>query len=110
VKRNKAKEKREALAHITDLFREAEDQDAVLATKMVKQARRIAMKYRVSIPKSYSKKFCRHCYIYFIPGKNMRVRTTEGKLTTYCMDCKKYSRIPFVKEQKARRIGSERLS
>ncbi|MFH1637528.1 MAG: ribonuclease P Rpr2/Rpp21/SNM1 subunit [Candidatus Woesearchaeota archaeon] len=48
-------------------------------------------------PSRLKRKFCKHCGCYFIPGKNLRVRTREGKLIYYCLECKKFWRMPCKK-------------
>jgi len=66
-----------------------------LAHRYVYLARKIAMKARYKMESSFKRRFCKHCYHYLSPGKNARIRTREGKLIIYCLDCKKYSRIPL---------------
>ena len=66
-----------------------------LSDRYVKLARQIAMKFRYRIPKEYKRRFCRHCYAFFKPGVNCRVRLNHGKIIYYCLKCKKYTRIPL---------------
>ncbi|MBN2111822.1 ribonuclease P [Candidatus Woesearchaeota archaeon] len=83
---------------IAELFSQAEqvfDEDPKLADRYVEIARKISMKIKVRIPSSLKKRFCKHCYCYLVPGKNCRVRTHEGKVVYYCMQCKKYMRFPY---------------
>lgn len=65
-----------------------------LANRYVTLARKLAMKYKVRIPKELKRKFCKHCYKYLMPGKNCRIRTKEGKVVYYCLNCKKFMRFP----------------
>ena len=85
------------------LFEQAESafkKDPKLSNRYVELARKIAMKCKIRIPKELKRRFCKHCYVYLVPGKNCRVRTHEGKVVYYCSSCKKYTRFPYVKEKK----------
>ncbi len=66
-----------------------------LSNRYVNIARKISMRYLVSIPKEYKRKFCKNCYCYLLPSVNCRVRIHQGKLVIYCFNCKKYMRIPL---------------
>ncbi len=95
-----------ALERIKILFEQAEKiakEDPSLANRYVYLARKISMKAKVRIPRELKRRFCKHCYVYFIPGVNYRVRIQRGKVVYYCFNCKKYMRFPYVKEQKAKR-------
>ncbi|MBI4141494.1 ribonuclease P [Candidatus Woesearchaeota archaeon] len=92
--------KREALDQIVHLFDDAETvagEDLSLANKLIKKARRIAMKVRVSIPIPFKRRFCKHCGIFFIPGKTYRVRTKDKKIIYTCLVCKRFMRFPTKK-------------
>ena len=91
-----------ALERIDKLFSEAE-KNKDLGSRYVFLARKIAMKARISIPKIYKRKFCKYCHNYFT-SKNLRVRTKNNKVVYYCLNCKKYTRYPFIKERKKRLI------
>ena len=88
---------------ITILFKEAKSmfsKDKKLANKYVTLARKIAMKHKVRIPKELKRRFCKHCYKYLMPGKNCRIRTREGKVVYYCLECKRFMRFPYIKKKK----------
>ncbi len=95
---------RERIAHLFDLagtkFLEGRKD---LANRYVYLARKIAMKVNVKISPVLKRKFCKHCYHFLYPGKNLRVRTKDGKVIYYCLDCKKFMRFPYIKEKKAKR-------
>jgi len=73
------------------------------ADRYVELARKIGMRYNVPIPAKYKRRFCKHCYAYLLPGMNARVRTGKAKIIIFCENCKKYIRIPFIREVKERR-------
>jgi len=105
--KKKPKKQREiALERIRILFKQAREmfkKDPKLSNRYVYLARKIAMKYKIKIPSELKKKFCKHCYAYLVPPVNCRVRVQKGKVVYYCMNCKKYMRFPYKKEQKAKR-------
>ena len=89
-----------ALERIRTLFKEAKtafNQDPKLSNRYVELARKIAMKYKVRIPKQLKRQFCKHCYSYLVPGKNLRVRARKGKIVYSCLECKKFMRFPHNK-------------
>ena len=104
---NKAEKfKRIAKERIEILFDEAKkifSYDPKLSDRYVFLARKIAMKYKVGIPPELKRRFCKHCHSFFMHSKNCRVRTADGKVIYYCLSCKKYTRYPFIKEQKEKR-------
>ena len=96
-----------ALERIKTLFAEADKagkKEIKLANRYVHLARKISMKVKARIPSELKRRFCKHCYSYLIPSVNVRVRTQRGKVVYYCLNCKKYMRFPYIKEQKERRI------
>ena len=87
-----------AKERIAILLKQAEEmfsKNPKLSNRYVYLARRIAMKARFKMPSLFKRKFCKHCYHFLMPGKNARIRTREGKLIIYCLNCKKYTRIPL---------------
>ncbi len=106
TKKKSGKIKQIALERIQTLFNEAEKvfkKDPKLANRYVFLARKISMKAKARIPSRLKRRFCKHCYSYLMPGVNVRVRTQRGKVVYYCLNCKKYMRFPYIREQKARR-------
>ncbi|HLD06965.1 MAG TPA: ribonuclease P [Candidatus Nanoarchaeia archaeon] len=94
----KIKEKAAAELQIPSYFTQAEEAYALnpgLAHDYVRKARRLAMRYRIRLGKA-KRKFCSHCYHYLMPGKNSRIRIQGGKVVIYCLDCKRFTRIPLA--------------
>ena len=91
-----------ALNRIQKLFLLAEKKafsgDFNLANRYTKIARDLSMRYLISIPNDFKRRFCKHCYRYLLPNVNSRTRINNGKIVTYCFNCKKYSRIPLNKK------------
>jgi len=77
----------------------SEDND--LAQKYGEQARKIAMKAKVKIPRKWRFRFCRQCKRFLYPGINAHVRTKAGKpsrVITYCDFCQKSTRAMVLNE------------
>jgi ribonuclease P protein subunit RPR2 len=105
-KKKPTKQREIALERIKILFKQAGEifkKEPKLSDRYVHLARKIAMKYKVRIPSQLKKRFCKHCYKYLVPSVNCRVRVQRGKVVYYCLNCKKFMRFPYTKEQKARR-------
>ncbi len=74
-----------------------------LSHRYVELARKIGTKNKVRIPSLLQRKFCKHCYKFLMPGKNVRVRTHPGYVVYHCLECKGTMRYPYRKEQKAKK-------
>jgi|SRR3989344_1741913 len=99
-----------AKEHIQVYFEQAEkkyDIDPKLSHRYVQLGRKIAMKFKVPLTNVQKRKFCKHCYHFLMPGKNARVRTKEGKVVYYCLDCKKFSKVGFQNEEKSKKSKKE---
>ena len=94
---SKLEQKKIAKIRINKLFYLAEKKALLkqfdLANRYVKIARKISMRYLVSIPSYYKRRFCKHCYSYLLPGENCRIRINKGKIVVYCANCKTTSRF-----------------
>ena|SRR3989344_1488570 len=89
-----------ALKRVKELFSEAKDifsSNHKLADRYVMIARKTAMKVNLSFPRELKRKFCKHCYSYFMPSKTCRVRIHKNKVIYYCFNCKKYMRFVLKK-------------
>ncbi len=96
MKINKEKQKKEVLKVIKKLFEEAKIQfndHPELSNRYVNLARKAAMKVNLSIPREYKRRFCKHCYSFLVPGKNLRIRLHKSRIIYYCFNCKKYMRF-----------------
>lgn len=90
--------KKIALDRVKKLFKEADliyNENPKLSNRYVAMARKIAMKFKISIPSNLKKKYCKHCYFYLKPGQNCRVRIRDNKVIYYCQNCKKFMRFPY---------------
>lgn len=63
--------------------------------RYVEIARDIAMKYTLSLPRRYRKKFCSECGQFLVKGENCRVRLNEGTKTITCKECGEKMRFPY---------------
>ena len=96
MKKNKKKSKKEIFALVKNLFKLAKitfKDNPKLANKYVKLARKNAMSVNLKLSREFKRKFCKHCYSYLVPGKNLRVRMHKNRIIYYCLNCKKYMRF-----------------
>ncbi|MEM4282727.1 MAG: ribonuclease P protein component 4 [Candidatus Woesearchaeota archaeon] len=95
--KKKKRSKKELLEEIRVLLQKAEavfkSEGQVVAKRLVRKARRLAMSERLKLPIELKRRFCRHCNAIFVPSKSVRIRTREKKLIYYCLSCKRYTRI-----------------
>lgn len=63
--------------------------------RYVEIARDIAMKFNLSIPREYRRKFCSSCYSYIRPGANARVRVEDGIKKVVCGECGHVERFSY---------------
>ena len=97
MKRDKVHERKTALNDICAFFAKAKiAKDSLIAKHFVQKARKLAMKYRIHLPVSIKRQFCKHCDTFFVPSDNVRVRTSNGKVVYTCMICKKFMRFRYV--------------
>ena len=102
-KPNKKENQKIAKERILELFKQADlTKSQELANRYVFLARKIAMKYNIRSPRELKRKFCKHCYNYFKSGKNFRTRLRDKKVIYYCLNCKKSTYYPYLKEKKTK--------
>ena len=96
--------KKIASERIARLFEEAETtKDIELKDRYVELARKIAQKANARMPRNFKRRYCKHCYSYFIPSKTCSVRITKKKMVSIlCFKCRNRTRIPFISERKGR--------
>jgi ribonuclease P protein subunit RPR2 len=100
-----AKKAQNAIAkkRIIQLFLMAEKMassgNIILSNRYIEIARKISMRYKISIPKDFKRRICKNCYKYLVPGLNCRIRIYRSKLIIYCYNCKNYTRIPIKNDK-----------
>ncbi len=101
------KPKKIAKERIKKLFdlaeQEAKKEKWEKSRRYVELARRIAMKFNISISR-YKRKFCKKCNTYFT-SKTVRVRTQKKdmRVTYTCLVCGNIQRYPYIKEKLKRK-------
>lgn len=58
-------------------------------------ARRIGMRYQVSLPRDLRRLVCRACDAVLVPGATARHRVNAGRVTVTCLACGTVKRYPF---------------
>ncbi|HIH02079.1 TPA: hypothetical protein HA259_08475 [Thermoplasmata archaeon] len=63
------------------------------ATRYVSLAVRVSERYRV--PARHKRTYCPSCHAYFVPPRNVRVRTGDGRVSMSCLRCGHVLRYPI---------------
>ncbi len=103
MKRSKPSWQRDiALERVNRLFElaaEAHSAKNGMADRYVEIARKIAMRYKIGIPKNLRTRFCRKCGAFMVPGSTSTVRTRASKkaVIVKCSKCGGVMRFPYKK-------------
>lgn len=84
----------------------ASPEDPSRADRYVGLARRIAMRYQVSLPRELRRRVCRGCDGLLVPGRSARVRVAHGRVTVTCLRCAAVKRYPYTRPPKAPVAGA----
>lgn len=107
----KEKKKKAAESQIEKLFLKAGEafkKDSKAADRLVRKARRLAMKHKIKMPRKLKRSYCKHCYSFLMPSVNCRVRAARNKVIYYCLSCKKYTRHPYQREKKKAKYTTQK--
>ena len=88
---------------IIELFKKAEEiikKDLTKSRLFIKKARKIAMHYRLRIPKNLKRKYCKKCNSYLITGFNSSVRISKKSIIITCLNCKNKAKILISAKRK----------
>jgi ribonuclease P protein subunit RPR2 len=108
-KKTKVGQREIAMERVGILFNLADDSalsgDFKNADSCVEKARKIAMRYKLRIPREYTRKFCKYCYRYLLPSVTsvVRINSMEHRVEVKCLECGRCMFYPFIKELKERR-------
>ncbi len=69
--------------------------DLKLAKRYALLARKIGMRYNVTLRSRQKRRVCKRCYSYLYPSINCRVRLKDGKLVTPCGECGTINRYVY---------------
>lgn len=98
-KKREAKQAKKQIEEYFKLASTAFSKSKKLANDYIRKARNLAMKYKIRLSKELKRRFCKHCYSYLVPGKNLRIRLYGRKVIYYCLECKKFMRFPYYKRK-----------
>jgi ribonuclease P protein subunit RPR2 len=97
LRREKRLERKIARERISILLSKADEikfENYELARRYVELARRIAMRYRIRLPKNQKRKFCKNC-LYPYRHDRVRVRVRKSRIMITCLNCGFIRRIPI---------------
>ena len=64
-----------------------EEKDEALAARQARQAKKIAMRFRVRLPYEARQLFCKKCKVFIVPGRSARVRIGRAKTRAVRITC-----------------------
>lgn len=73
------------------------------AKRYVFLARRMGMRYNVSVPGAHRRWLCAGCGSYMVPGANAAVRLRPQRIVISCLDCKTVKRVGRAARRKGAR-------
>ena len=83
----------------TEAAREAASGNESRAKRHVELALR--MSERPKIRASHKREYCSECHAFFVPPKNVRVRTRSGRVAMTCLGCGHVQRYPISQKRRA---------
>jgi len=104
-RREKKAVKKIVLGRIHRLFQLAElefPKHPERSKRYVEIARRLGMKNKVRIPRKWKRRFCKRCGAFWVPGKNLLVRTKprpQPHVEYICLECGARRRVPYLREK-----------
>jgi ribonuclease P protein subunit RPR2 len=63
------------------------ERDEALAARQARQAKKIAMRFRVRLPYQARQLFCKKCKAFIVPGRSARVRVGRSKTRAVRITC-----------------------
>ena len=93
-----------ALERIRILFHRAQDVcnlEPELSQHYVELARKLSMRYKVTMPIELRRMICRQCKRFILPGKTCRIRIRQKRephVVITCLICGEHMRVPLRKK------------
>ncbi|MFH0890088.1 MAG: ribonuclease P [Candidatus Aenigmatarchaeota archaeon] len=90
----------ERIERLFELAAEARKKGTGMEDRYVEIARKIAMHYKVGIPKPLKRMYCKKCGSFMVAGDNATVRTRASKkaVVMKCRKCSNIIRTPYRKK------------
>ena len=63
------------------------EKDEALAARQARQAKKIAMRFRVRLPYEARQLYCKECKAFIVPGRSARVRVGRAKTRAVRITC-----------------------
>lgn len=100
----------ERMVYLFDLAGREYAESPVRSNRYVSLAKRIGMRYRVSLPSELKRKMCKGCGSFLSPGASCRVRLKDGRLNIACLNCGRVQRYPLADKRMATKEKSKGIS
>jgi len=93
---------RERIIRLFQLAEENAEAHPERARRYVELARKLSTKNKVPIPREWKRRFCKNCGAFWIPGKNVIIRTKprpQPHVEFICLECGARYRYPYLREK-----------
>jgi ribonuclease P protein subunit RPR2 len=101
-RRDKNAERLLARRRVEGLLQLAEQESRAGGSRVaryVELARRLAMRYQTPLPAGWRRRVCRGCGALLTAGRNLRVRSRDGRRVQTCLDCGRVQRFPMTQRK-----------
>jgi ribonuclease P protein subunit RPR2 len=104
ISRYKRKNERKKIASESLLFlRNILDEDSftnhILSDSVARSILRLGKRHGVRTSPKIYQKICRKCHVYLVPGKNSRIRISNGFVLNTCITCHRTYRFKLDKNR-----------
>ncbi|MBD51259.1 MAG: hypothetical protein CMB08_05005 [Euryarchaeota archaeon] len=98
-KNERKKNASESLLFLTDILDEDTFTNPILSDSVAKSILRLGKRHGVRASPKIYQKICRKCHAYLVPGKNSRIRISNGFILNTCIACHRIYRFRINKNR-----------
>lgn len=89
----------ESLLFLSKILDEDNFTSPILSDSVARSILRLGKRHGVRISPKIYQKICRKCHVYLVPGKNSRIRISNGFILNTCITCNRIYRFSLDKNR-----------
>ena len=89
----------ESLLFLSKILDEDNFTRPILSDSVARSILRLGKRHGVRISPKIYQKICRKCHVYLVPGKNSRIRISNGFILNTCITCHRIYRFRLNKSR-----------